>query len=41
MIFSALENHTKIFLALLNIRSLVNILDNFLTDVNIQRTPVI
>ena len=41
MIFSALENDTKIFLALLNIRSLVNNLDNFLTDVNIQRARVI
>ena len=39
--FSALENDTKIILALLNIRGLVNNLDNFLADVNIQSVPVV
>ena len=39
--FSAFENDTKIILALLNIRGLVNNLDNFLADVNIQSVPVV
>ena len=35
-LFSTLENDATKFLALLNIRGLVNNLDNFLADVNIQ-----
>ena len=38
--FSALENDTKLFLDLLNIWGLVNSLDNFVADVNIQSVPV-
>ena len=39
--FSALENDTTKFLALLNIRGLVNNLDNFLADVYIQSVPIV
>ena len=39
--FSALGNDTKTFLALLNIRGLVNNLDNFRADVNIQSVPCV
>ena len=35
------ENDTKIFLALLTIRVLVNNLDNILADVNIQSVPAV
>ena len=39
--FSALENDKKLFLDLLNIWGLVNSLDNFVADVNIQSVPVV
>ena len=39
--FSVLENDTTKYLALLNIRGLVNPSDNFLEDVNIQSVPVV
>ena len=41
MIFSALESDTTNILALLNVRGLVNNLDNFLADVNTQSARVI
>ena len=39
--FSELEKDKTIVLVLLNIRGLVNNLDNFLADVNIQSVPVV
>ena len=39
--FSVLENDTTKYLALLNIRGLVNPSDNFLEDINIQSVPVV
>lgn len=41
MIFSALEIDTINILALLNVGGLVNNLDNFLADINIQSARVI
>ena len=41
MIFSALEIDTTNILALLNVGGLVNNLDNFLADINIQSARVI
>ena len=39
--FSELEKDKPIVLVLLNIRGLVNNLENFLADVNIQSVPVV